>query len=220
MAEQYTSNDAYTDDIDKKVGEIEKRKTTRTCTNCNTEMPRQKRVCRNQACKVNLQAAESKLSGKDILGTALLEPVRQVNHSFKEHEVVLTVRDDSDELASVVSEMSTVFEDVKVEWDHVPTGHGAEGVKVTVSDPVFVNPASYKAVTEVLQNIGQAAKVTCYGFFGPEARQWLSVTMDGLPYSLAVQVLDKTVICVTCATHKTIEHVSFFWKRVAAAYKE
>ena len=212
MAEQYSSNGAYTDDIDKKVGEIEKRKTTRTCPNCNTEMPRQKRVCINQACRVNLKAAESKLSGEDILGTALLEPVHQVNPSFKEHEVVLTVRDDSDVLASVVSEMSTVFEDVKVEWDHVPTGHGVEGVKVTVSDPVFVNPASYKAVTEVLRNIGQAAKITRYGFSGPEARQWLSITMDGSPYSLAVQVLDKTVICVTCATHKTIEHVSFFGK--------
>ena len=108
--------------------------------------------------------------------------------------------------------MLTVFEDVKVGWDHVPTGHGAEGVKVTVSDSVFVNPASYKAVTEVLRDIGQAAEITRYGFSGPDAMQWLSVTMDGLPHSLAVQVLDKTAICVTCATHKTIEHVSFFGK--------
>lgn len=83
---------------------------------------------------------------------------------------------------------------------------------MTVSDPAFVNPASYKAVTEVLRSIGQAAKITRYGFSGPQARQWLSVTMDGSPYSLAVQVLDNTLICVTCAAHKNIEHVSFFGK--------
>lgn len=59
--------------------------------------------------------------------------------------------------------MSTVYEDIKVEWYHVPTRHGAEGVKVTVSDPVFVNPASYKAVTEVLRSIGQAEIVDYLG---------------------------------------------------------
>lgn len=74
VAEQYKSNDDYTDDIEKKVSEIEKRKMTRTCPNWNTEMPKQKRVCINQACRVNLKSAESKLSGEDILGTALLEP--------------------------------------------------------------------------------------------------------------------------------------------------
>lgn len=121
MAEQLKSTSGFTDDIDKKVSEIEKKKTTRTCRNCSNEMPRQKRVCINQACRVKLKAAENKLSGEDILGTALLEPVRQGNHSFKEHEVVLTVGDASDEVASIVSEMSAVCEDVKVEWDHVPT---------------------------------------------------------------------------------------------------
>lgn len=39
----------------------------------------------------------------------------------------------------------------------------------------------------------------------------MSVTMDGLPSSLAVNVLDNTVICVTCASYKAIEQVSSFF---------
>lgn len=198
------------DGIDVKVGEIEKKKTTRTCPNCATEMPKQKRVCINQACRVNLKAAENKLTGEDILGTALVEPVQR-SHSFKENEVFLTV-EDFPESAPVAPKLTTSEGQAKVEWEHVPTGHGTQGLKVTVSDPVFVNPGSYKVVAEVLRSIGQAAKITRYGYTGSDSREWLCVTMDGSPYLLAMSIIDSTLICMTCAEDRNIEQVSFFGK--------
>lgn len=213
VAEQYKSTDnSYMDDIDKKVDEIEKKKTTRTCPNCATEMPKQKRICINQDCRVNLKAAESRLTGEDILGTALVDPVFRAR-SFKENEVIFTVDDiPTSSAEDVVSKVTTTCKDKTVEWEHVTTGHGTQGVKLTVSDPVFVNPGSYKAVIEVLRSIGQAAKVTRYGHSGPNSRQWLSVTMDGSPYVLAIYIIDNTLICLQCAENMGIEQVSFFGK--------
>ena len=73
---------------------------------------------------------------------------------------------DSDSHA-FVSQVTSVDTGRKFVWEHVPSGHGVEGVKVTVSDLVFVNPASYKAVADVLCNIEQPAIITCHGFSGP-----------------------------------------------------
>ena len=187
-------------------------------------MPKQKRVCINRACRVNLKAAKNKLSGEDILGTALIEPVNQSSCRFKESEVAFVdIGDDSDSHA-FMSKVTSVHKGGKFEWEHVPSGHGVEGVNVTVSDPVFVNPASYKAVADVLRNIGQAARITCYGFSGPNARDWLSVTMDGSPYVLVTHIVDRTLIFLTCASNSTIEQVSFLgreWQNhVKSCHKE
>lgn len=111
--EQYKASDSYKDDIDVKVGEIEKKKTTRTCPNCATEMPKQKHVCISQACRVNLKAAESRLIGEDILGIALIELVQHPS-TFKETEVVLTV-EDLPELEEVVTKVATPRKEAKVE---------------------------------------------------------------------------------------------------------
>lgn len=70
-----------------------------------------------------------------------------------------------------------------------------KGVKITVSDQVFVNPAPYDAVSEVLHSIGQYRQVWVTG---EDSREWLSVTMDGSPYLLARNLIENTHICFTC----------------------
>ena len=87
-------------------------------------------------------------------------------------------------------------------------------MRISVSDPVFVNPNSNKTVTEVLRRVGQTARVTRYGFHGPNSREWLTVTMDGLPYLIAVSILEHTLICVQCGQKEGsgAENVSFYGK--------
>ena len=54
----------FSDDIEAKVEEMETKKNTRTCPNCHTVMPKQKRKCVNPQCRVDLKAAEEKLTGE------------------------------------------------------------------------------------------------------------------------------------------------------------
>lgn len=189
--------------------EVTLRENSRVCPNCATVMPKTKRKCINTECRVDLKAVERKLTGEDILGTALVEPVRKYHYRFKENEVVMNV-----DASCLHQEVKTVHEEFVVEWSHVPSNHGPNAVKISVSDPVFVNPNSQKAVTEVLRRVGHTACVTRYGFNGAGSREWISVTMDGLPFLIAVDIIEKTLICLACAQKEASEPhcVAFYGK--------
>lgn len=152
-------------------------------------MPKQKRVRINQACKANLKSVNINLSGEHVLGTVLISLPRQSNR-LKEKEHTVSVKD-----GQVKPKVTTVFDDCKIEWEHIPTNNSKEGIKVTVSDPVFVNPSTYETVAEVLRSIGKKARIKRYDFSGPDAKEWIYVTMDGSPYLLVRQIIIDTHIC-------------------------
>jgi len=161
------------DDVDAKVKEINLRENSRICPNCATVMPKTKGKCINTECRVDLKAAERKLTGEDILGTALVEPVRKYHYRFKENKVVMSVDD-----SCLHQEVKIVHEEFIVEWSHVPSNHGPNAVNISISDPVFVNPNSQNAFTEVLRRVGYTARLTRYGFHGAGSREWISISMD------------------------------------------
>lgn len=209
VSEQMTEGGRFKDDVDLRVEEINIRENSRVCPNCKTVLPKQKRKCVNKECRVDLKAAERKLTGEDVLGMALLEPVKKYLYRFKENEVVMSVGD-----FDVQPELKKVHEESLIEWSHVPSNHQPGAVRISVSDPVFVNPNSHKTVTEVLRRVGQTARVTRYGFHGPNSWEWLTVTMDGLPYLIAVSILEDTLICIECGQKEGsgAENVSFYGK--------
>lgn len=118
--EQDVTVDGCEDDTDGKVKEIERKKA-----------PTKEEVY------TQLKSAEAQLSGEDILGTALLTPVRQ-----KVTEVVF--EEDAERTTKTVV---TRYKDFNIKWSHVPSGHAEEPVRISVSDPVFVNPV----LTRLLQ---------------------------------------------------------------------
>ncbi len=201
-----------TDDIDARVQEMAKKATTRICPNCETEMPKSKRKCVNPMCRVDLKAAEQELAGEDVLGTALVAPPRKYNFRFRENEVVIALNEED----SLSHQVSSLVQSFTVEWADVPSSHPDHPVNISVSDPVFVNPASYKAVAEVLRRVGHTACITRYGFSGPDSREWISVTMDGSPYVIASKLIDSTIICLECGGTEADQVTSYFdseWKR-------
>ena len=125
------------DDTDGKVKEIERKKAQT-----------------KEEVYTHLKSAEAQLSGEDILGTALVTPVRQ--------KVTETVFEEDAE--------RTRYKEFNIKWSHVPSGHAAEPVRISVSDPVFVHPASYQAVAEVLRQVGNIAGVSQYCLLSDGAR--------------------------------------------------
>ncbi|XP_028513483.1 uncharacterized protein LOC114574605 [Exaiptasia diaphana] len=65
-------------------------------------------------------------------------------------------------------------------------------------DPVFVNPNSFDSMKEVLRRVGKAANVKRYHPNKEDARHWLSLTMDGLPYLVVRGIIDEVHICAQC----------------------
>lgn len=199
------------DEVDQRVSDICKKENCRICPNCSTVMPKSKRKCINMDCRVDLKAAEKQLSGEDILGTALFAPLRQHNYRYKEDQLVMEVQNVNGKEVIVEKIVSTVQEGFKIEWNHVPSNHPQSGVSITVSDPCFVNPSSQATVAEVLRHVGGIACLTRYGHVGEGSREWLPVTMDGLPYFIALGVIDDTFLCIDCPTHNAGPYYGKEW---------
>ncbi|XP_071792455.1 uncharacterized protein [Asterias amurensis] len=64
-----------------------------------------------------------------------------------------------------------------------------------VVDPVFVNPNSYETITEVLRHVGRCAGISKYG---SGKRKWTFLTMDGLPFTMAYNIIQETYTCKLC----------------------
>ncbi|XP_041453561.1 uncharacterized protein LOC121406620 [Lytechinus variegatus] len=71
-----------------------------------------------------------------------------------------------------------------------------KGVLVTAGDPVFVNPNSYQSLITVFKNIGKQVGIKKYVEGGK--REWVAVSCDGLPFTLAQRVIKETYTCTCC----------------------
>ena len=120
--EQTWVNDVLTDDVHSRVRDIQLKEGTRVCPVCQTVMERRKRKCFNQECGVNLKAAEKELDGSEVLGSALIAPVRQNFSQVRETQLSYSVDEDSN--------MAHVFIDKEYagtydEWSDVPSNHSS-----------------------------------------------------------------------------------------------
>lgn len=190
---QTTSDGRWTDDIDLRVLEMRSKEGMRICPMCDTSMPKTKRKCVDKDCGVNLKSAEKQASGTDILGTALIAPVRTFQHRVHETSLGFQVQENE----AFVYKKEELWETYD-EWTDVSSRHPAHPIKVETSDPVFVNPNSFDSVKEVLRRVGHAASVSRYHPNVPNARKWLSVTMDGSPYLVSRAVIDAVYLCCEC----------------------
>ena len=84
------------------------------------------------------------------------------------------------------------------EFQHIPSNHPDHPVKVVAGDPIFVNPNSSDALKEVLRRVGKASDVKRYNPHDPQAREWLNITMDGLPYLVCRGVINDVLLCSEC----------------------
>lgn len=194
MREQTNINGQWTDDVDGRVQELKEKEGTRVCPMCQTVMEKTRRKCINQACKVSLKDAEKELQGCDVLGTALVAPVREYRQKVKETRFGFTI-DPNEEACVTVREQVTECYD---EYVHIPSAHPKHAIKVSAGDPVFVNPNSFDSMKEVFRRIGTSCRVSRYHPGDPDARVWVSVTMDGLPYLVSTQVIQNVLICTEC----------------------
>lgn len=196
LKEQTKTPGGWKDDVDLRVEEIEAKKGRRVCPVCQTVMERSRRKCR--------ESAEKEVQGTDILGTALVAPIRQFHHRVKESHLGFVI-DEKEEAHVVVKEQ---FSECNDEFQHVPSSHPSHPVKVVAGEPVFVNPNSQKTLKEVLRRVGKAANVKRYNPSDPGARQWLNVTMDGLPYLVCRKVINTVLLCIECGDEVTEDSVT------------
>ena len=194
LKEQTKVNGEWKDDIDLRVDDIKANEGRRVCPVCQTSMERTKRKCINPECRVSLKAAEKQVQGSDILGTALIAPVRCYQRRVRETQFGFTI-DENEEGQTFVKEKLSECHD---EFQHVPSNHPDLPVKVVAGDPIFVNPNSSDALKEVLRRVGKASNVKRYNPRDPQAREWLNITMDGLPYLVCRGVIEDVLLCSEC----------------------
>jgi len=203
MKEQTNVNGQWMDDVDGRVQELKEKEGTRVCPMCQTVMEKSRRKCINPVCKVSLKDAEKELQGSDVLGTALVAPIREFRSKVKETRFGFTI-DPNEEASVTVREQVT---DCYDEFVHVPSSHPNHPIKVTAGDPIFVNPNSFDSLKDVFRRIGTSCKVNRYHPNDPDAREWVSVTMDGLPYLVSIQVIENVLICTECCGEVLKENV-------------
>lgn len=204
LKEQTKTGDVWKDDIDIRVDEIKSKEGKRVCPVCQTMMERTRRKCINPECRVSLKAAEKEVQGSDILGTALVAPIHQYRHRVRETQLGFVIDQNEEAHVMVKEEMSECYD----EFQHVSSNHADHPVNVVASDPVFVNPNSPDALKEVLRRVGMASNVKRYHPDDPKARQWLSVTMDGLPYLVCRKVIEDFLLCTECGEELVKENLT------------
>lgn len=161
---------------------------------CQTTMEWTKRKCINPECRVSLKAAEKQVQGSDILGTALIAPVRCYQQRVRETQFGFTIDENEEGHAFLKEKLS----ECRDEFQHVPSNHPDHPVKDVAVDPIFVNPNSSDALKEVLRRVGKASNVKRYNPHDPQAREWLNMTMDGLPYPVCRGVIEDVLLCSEC----------------------
>ena len=87
LKEQTKTGDVWQDDVDIRVDDIKAKEGKRVCPVCQTTMDRNERKYVNLDCRVSLKEAEKELQGSDILGTALVAPIRQYRQRVRETQL-------------------------------------------------------------------------------------------------------------------------------------
>ena len=82
-------------------------------------------------------------------------------------------------------------------YEQIDHNHLKKIPPVTVGEPTFVNPNSFRTRTEVLRKIGREAGIERHG--GTKGR-WIIVECDGLPFRLCFNIIKETYTCSICNT--------------------
>ncbi|XP_078607650.1 uncharacterized protein LOC144879762 isoform X1 [Branchiostoma floridae x Branchiostoma japonicum] len=191
--QQQFQDGQYVDHVDACVTEKEKKKDWKQCCRCGEEVPKTKRLCPNEKCRVNLKEAEDAANRKDVYGTMVLAPIRKYSYRPKETEISFDV--DSDQTTLIKKDTTVITTE---EYASVPSGHPDIPPPITMSDPVFVNPNSASSMRKVLRHIGKISNIGRYNDESPSSRKWMIVAMDGLPLGITRSVINDTIYCSSC----------------------
>jgi hypothetical protein len=171
--EQHTMERTFTDYVDDAVESDRMAKQFQTCAKCNLVLEKTKRKC--TACGVNLKEARK---AKEAPGEG----------SQREEEVAT-------ELEEISMDTDVSGKKGHERYNHITSNHPDQPPKIIIADPIFCNPNSYDSITLILRRIGQDAGIHRYG---GDKRHWTYVCCDGLPYNLALKVIEQTFICASC----------------------
>ena len=174
-AEQSVSVDKIcSDHVDDLVTEALQETSYKECFNDKcTATPEQKRsMPKNKIncpyCRKNLRLSHQEMVGLDSGSTYVLPKPRQQGTTSATKKSFRVQYDPDRE----TSHMEEVFSENQ---DHEPPSRSY------LSEPVFVNPCSYKAVITILRNIGKKAGIKKYG---TGIRKWITIYCDGSPFNL------------------------------------
>ena len=154
------------------------------CPKCGKEYGRRKQVCQETDCnKCPLRVSKRKRPSDD---SDVGPPTKKQRISRTEFQpsgsqtiTTATTRPSSGSL-----------------YDHIPSSHPDEPIRLEARDPVFLNPNSHKTLVTILQDIGKDLQVAKY--CPGSKRKWAIIVCDGLPYTLCLRVLKETYTCSEC----------------------
>ena len=157
--------------------EIEKERKFIKCPNCNALIEKRKRNCTN--CDVgNVRKAIAQAEGSTRVST---EHVRSKKPT---HSLKLSRYEPCTHVTGGVEQV--VLKSTKL---NRPSTERVKPAKISLVEPLFVNPNSHDAVRALFDHLGRVCGVN-----GDGERDWLVVECDGLPYLLAKTVIHRSQI--------------------------
>lgn len=177
----------YEDNVDVEVERQRIEETTKVCSSCGHINGRSKRISGNERCKTNLKQAE--LSSEDPDGLGTFTTRKHLSVDRKMSKVRMTAID--------TGCGQYIIQGNGDQHSKPIASRNPETIPVlSLSDPCFVNPNSYKSVRAILRQIGVQAGIRQYSREGD--REWLFVVCDGLPFGLCQHVIRNTYRCKLC----------------------
>ena len=179
-AEQREGNNGLSDVIDHHVHQLAFEREWKLCGECSERNRRTKRVCEH--CGARLTKVTSESDSEKESSTS------RISRQSTSHESVTRVSFSAD-TADVATSSS----------------HTSQQRPVTARDPIFVNPNSTGTIAAVLRQIGRDASVkqcspnTRILDDENRLREWLQVVCDGLPYSIALNIINNFYKCRLCS---------------------
>ena len=172
----------------KKTLELMEARKMLTCVDCKKKYHVKKIVC--DFCKSSIGIAKYK---KEIKDKELEESFRLPKEEKTEYIIVDS--DDEDAGKDLTSEKSG-------QYMHVESNHKGPA-KLTVSEPVLVNPNGYEGINAVLKKIAISNGIAQYHEYATESakaenRKWTFVACDGAPHVLIQNLMRDTVLCNKC----------------------
>ena len=180
-------NGQFEDPVDKSVRDKKHSKEFKTCLNCgDINMPRRNRLCRN--CNTTISAARFREAQR-------LHEDQSQEKPQKTAEVRVHIDRHSDTSYSLSYEKQT--QHMQSPYEHLGNHHPEKPTEVHMGEPIFLNPCSFDALAAILRDIGRHADIRRYR----GTLEWVAVMCDGLPYTLALQLVERFVQCSVCKDH-------------------
>ena len=194
---QYFHDGQFTNEIDKKIEEIEREETKIKCNNCfksigvDVFFPKSKRVC--DVCHENLRSYENEKLKRET--TTTVKP--------KANLFLASIDKNKNQLRKSVTTIDNE-KNIEHRYEHIKSNHPLIHPPLIVGEPTFRNPNSYASCSEVLRKIGKEGELfRC----GGTKRHWMIVGCDGLPFRLCLHIIQNTFTCSMCHTsHFQVEN--------------